>query len=75
MTLSITGQLLAGAVVGLGAILMIWSKMRQAEVQRARADTLQSWAGGKIDAQAAEAAATKAAGAARQAAGSNPLDW
>ena len=69
------GQILSGAVVGLGIILMIWSKLRQAEVQRARADTLQSWAGGKLEAQVAESAATKAADAAKLAAGSNPLDW
>jgi len=69
------GQILAGAVVGLGTMLMIWSKMRQADVQRARADTLQSWAGGKLEAQAAESAAAKAADAAKLAAGSNPLDW
>ena len=75
MPVSLFGQLLSGAIVGLGMILMIWSKMRQAEVQRARADTLQSWAVGKLAALAAESAAAKAADAARLSAGSNPLDW
>ena len=75
MPLSTIGNLLAGAVVGLGTILMIWSKMRQAEEQRARADTLQSWAAGKLEATAAQSAAAKAAEVARQTAGANILDW
>jgi hypothetical protein len=75
MPLTLLGQLLSGAIVGLGAILMIWSKLRQADVQRARADTLQSWAGGELDALAAQSAAARAADAARLSAGSNPLDW
>ena len=73
--MNIFGNLLAGGVVGIGLLLMIWSKLKQAEMDRARADSLASWIGGKQDATAAENAAALAATFAAQHAGINPLDW
>ena len=71
----ILSQLLAGGLLGLGTLLMLWSKLRDADVQRARADSLASWIGGRQDADAAQTAATSAARAAGASAGENPLDW
>ena len=66
---------IAGGVLGLGLFLMIWSKLRQAEIERARADSLASWIGGKQLATDAENAAALSASAAASRAGANPLDW
>jgi hypothetical protein len=68
-------QFLAGGILGLGTLLMIWSKLRDSEVQRARADSLSSWIGGKQYAEAAQRAAASAVHSALESAGTNPLDW
>jgi hypothetical protein len=73
--MSTLSQLLAGGILGLGTLLLIWAKLRDGEVQRARADSLASWIGGKQSADAAERSAASAAEAARDSAGTNPLDW
>ncbi len=73
--MSTLSQLFAGGLLGIGTLLMIWSKLRDADVQRARADSLASWIGGRQDADAAQTAATSSAHAAAQNAGANPLDW
>ena len=74
----ILSQLLAGSLLGLGTLLMLWSKLRAADVQRARADTMASWIGGRQAADAAERAAASAVHAALSvdnAAGTTPFDW
>jgi hypothetical protein len=73
--MNLLGNLLAGGVLGIGLLLMIRTKLRQAEVDRARADSLASWIGGKQDATAAENSAAAAEKSAAAHAGVNPLDW
>ena len=73
--MNLLGNIFAGGIVGLGVMLAIWSKLRQADTERARADSLASWIGGKQAATASENAAAVAAQHAADSAGVNPLDW
>lgn len=50
MGVSMTGNLVAGGILGLGLLALIWSKVKEAQNEKARADSLASYM--KSDSQA-----------------------
>jgi hypothetical protein len=59
--LGFTGSIVVGAILGGGMLFYIWRRLRQAESDKARADSLESFTAGERDAKATEAKMIEAA--------------